>query len=322
MIIHNILYKLLIIYLVIQAILIIYYTIHFINKHFLIKEIDYQKRYGENTWVLITGCSSGQGKLLAIEFAKRNFNIILAGNKKIKNTEKIINENYNVETKSIIVDFSNAYKPNFFDPFIKALDSIPNKLSILVNNIGHRVAWNPYHEMPSKTINDSIVCGTIVQAQLTKIALGHFIKRQIRYKSAIINITSMCTYSNIWFGLSGDICVPYMSVYEGANAFGFFHSNSIQKEYGDTIDVLNVTPGAVITENTTFLKNTPFCIKSEIFVKNILKLLGNYNGPQFAYWGHDLSSILSNFINNFKNNILKDTGDTISRNFMQFYYNS
>ena len=31
---------------------------------------------------------------------------------------------------------------------------------------------------------------------------------------------------------------------------------------------------------------------------------------------------MSNFINNCKNNILKDTGDTISRNFMQFYYNS
>ena len=305
---------LLLIYLIIQVVLVIYYFGNFINKHFLIKEVDLLKRYGNDTWVLITGCSSGQGKILALEFAKRKFNIILAGNEKIKLTEQLIKDKYNVQTKCIVVDFCNAYKKNFFKKFQKVFDSLPNKVSILVNNIAHRVAWNPYHEMPSQKINDSIICGTIVQAQLTKIALKHFISRDAKYKSGIINITSMCSYPNMWFGLGSEISIPYLSVYEGANAFGYYHSNSIQKEYNDKIDILNITPGAVLTENTQFLKNIPFAIDSESFSRNIIKLLGNYNGPQYAYWGHDISGILTNFIPFYKDRILEKTGGIIANN--------
>ena len=311
---------LILLFLTVQIILILNYFKNFLYKHFLLKELDLQKRYGKGSWVLITGCSSGQGKFLAIEFAKRDFNIILSGNIKIKNVEKEILKKYNVKTKCIIVDFNKAYKNNFFKPFEKVIKSIDN-LSILVNNVAHRVAWNPYHEMPDKIINDSIICGTIVQARLTKIALHHFNNRKKEYKSAIINITSMCSSSNIWFGEYGEISVPYLSVYEGANAFGYYHSNSIQKEYGENIDILNITPGAVLTENTQFLKDLPFNINAELYVKNIIKLLGNYNGMQYAYWGHDLSSVLSNFVISYKNHILSKTGKIISESYMKLYNN-
>jgi short-subunit dehydrogenase len=303
----------------IQFLLIVNYFKNFIYKYFLLKEIDLKKKYGENSWVLITGCSSGQGKLLALEFAKRDFNIILSGNIKIKNIEKEINEKYNVKTKCIIVNFSKAYKKKFFKPFEKVLKSIDNNLSILVNNVAHRVAWNPYHEMPDNIINDCIVCGTIVQSRLTKIALKNFNSRNKKYKCAIINITSMCLSSNFWFAEYGEISVPYLSVYEGANAFGYYHSNSIEKEYGENIDILNITPGAVLTENTQFLKDIPFNIDAETYVKNIIKLLGNYNGQQYAYWGHDISSILSNFISSYKKHILYKTGKIISDNYMKLH---
>lgn len=317
--IRNKIIVLILLFLTLQIILMLNYFKNFLFKHFLLKELDLKKRYGENSWVLITGCSSGQGRFLALEFAKRDFNIILSGNIKIKNVEKEILEKYNVKTKCIIVDFNKAYKKNFFKPFEKVLSSIDNNLSILVNNVANRVAWNPYHEMPDKIINDSIICGTIVQARLTKIALGHFNLRIKKYKCAIINITSMCSYSNLWFGDYGEISVPYLSVYEGANAFGYYHSNSIQKEYGDKIDILNITPGAVLTENTQFLKNLPFKIDAELYVKNIIKLLGNYNGSQYAYWGHDISSILSNFVISYKNYILNKTGKIISETYMKNY---
>jgi len=326
--------------LYIQVICIFQYFYNFINKHFICKELNLQKHYGKDSWVLITGCSSGQGKLFAIEFAKRGFNIILSRRAGILETEKLIKKiNNNIKTHCIIVDFCDAYKDDFFNPFIEFLDTIPNQLSILVNNVANRVAWEPYHEMPERLINNTIVCGTIVQSRLTQIALKHFMKRKLmfdmtttsnttsnkpKYKSAIINITAQCSYQNFWFGKSSEITVPYLSAYEASNAFGYYHSQSIQKEYEDKkysgfLDILNITPGAVITENTQFLNQTPFSIDSETFVKNIFKLLGNYKGSNCAYWGHDISNILSNFMFFYKDIILKNVGNIITEKFMDDY---
>lgn len=39
---------------------------------------DLGKRYGRNTWALVTGSSEGIGKAIAFSLAKRGFNIILS----------------------------------------------------------------------------------------------------------------------------------------------------------------------------------------------------------------------------------------------------
>ena len=51
--------------IIIQIILFIFYVFYLFKKYFFTTEINFKERYGENTWVLITGCSSGQGKLMA-----------------------------------------------------------------------------------------------------------------------------------------------------------------------------------------------------------------------------------------------------------------
>ena len=38
------------------------------------------ERYGENSWVVITGAASGLGREAAIKLAKSGFNIIVIGN--------------------------------------------------------------------------------------------------------------------------------------------------------------------------------------------------------------------------------------------------
>jgi len=292
---------------IILFISIVLYTYNFLLKYFFTEEIDLTAKYGVNTWVLVTGCSSGQGKRFAIEFAKRGFNIILTGHKGIEKVETYIKSKHSVKTLSIVTDFSDAYKEDYFKKFEECLESLPNRLSILVNNVGYRTGWNPYHEMPEKLIQDTITVGTLVQARMTHIALKHFNKHN--QKSAIINITSQCIMPSIWPANNGYITVPYLSTYEAANAFGFFHSNSIQKEYGDKVDILNITPGAVITENTQFLRGSPFSIECKPFVRNIFKLLGNYTGPTCAYWGHEISGIFYNILSDsYKNYILKTIG--------------
>ena len=303
--------------IMIQIIYFLKYINNYIQKYWCTQEINLSERYGKNTWVLITGCSSGQGERFAYEFAKRNFNIILVGNKGIKKVEEKIKKKYNIKIISHITDFRKGYKKDYFIPIEKILDTLDGELSILVNNIGHRVAWKPYHEMPENIINDSIVCGTIIQSRLTQIAIKKFIKRSSNYKSGIINITSMCIYSSLFFGTLNYISVPYLSVYEAANAFGFYHSNSIQKEYENCIDVLNITPGAVITKNTKYLKDVLFSTHCKDYVKNVFKLIGNYTGPQHAYWKHELSGFLCNVMNS--NLILEKIGRLIAKKYMEKY---
>ena len=65
-------------------------------------------------------------------------------------------------------------------------------------------------------------------------------------------------------------------------------------KYKDDIDILNITPGIVITEQNKFLKDALFVIEAEKHVSNIIKMLGNVNGNHSAYWGHDISSLILN----------------------------
>lgn len=301
-----------------------------IYKYFLMKELDLLRRYSlcadanavgadRGTWVVITGASSGQGYDMALAFAERGFHLLLIGSKRTDELQQRLQREYpHVKTRVIHKDFRQAFEPDFFTEIQSAFDEIGTGLAILVNNVGHRVGWNPYHEMDAAYIRDVIATGTLVQSRLTHMAIPFFLARQKDAKSALINITAQCMHPNFLFGItmSNEISVPYLSVYEAANAFGFYHGNSIYKEYQGQFDILNITPGAVITENTGCLTDTLFNVNSKTFVANILKMLGNVQGHTCAYWGHGLSNYLINFMPPLKDRMLKKVGETIAEDFM------
>ena len=301
-----------------QLLLLFYYFCRFIYRHFIMKKKDLLKRYGYNSYVLITGASSGQGYHFATEFASLGFNLFLIGSIR---TKKVINE-LNTQYPAINIifiekDFRKAYEPSFFNDIKDTINSI--NVSILINNVAHRSAWKPYHKMPNQLINDTIIVGTIVQSQLTRLVIPQFIKR--KEHNAILNITAQCIFPTYGFGeiLDNAVSVPYLSVYEAANAFGYYQSNSLMKEYEKynyKLDILNIMPGAVLTENTKYLKNTIFNVKVNTFVKNIIKMIGNVNGNYYGYWGHEFSVFLVNLFPFLKNQILHKTGETITNEYM------
>jgi len=318
-----------------QILLFVRASIKFAHKHFFLKEKNLQKIYGDNSWVIITGASSGQGRHFAIEMAKRGFNLLLIGSERTKGTIDIINNTFNIPNtieKNIKVqpkiefiekDFRKAYKSNFFKEIEDKIIEVGGNISGLINNVAYRTAWKPYHESPAQSINDSIIVGTIVQSQLTRIALSHFLKRDKSLSSFIVNITAQCIFPTFGIGemMDNNITVPYLSVYEGANAFGFYQGNSIYKEYNmkeyeDKIHVLNVMPGAVVTENTEYLDGTMFNVSAEKFVKNVVAQIGTYKGNTYGYWGHEFSILLVNLFPFIKDNVLKKVGENISKDFM------
>ena len=281
------------------------------------------------TWVVITGGSSGQGREFALQFARRGFNILLIGSIRSENTAKMI-RNEGVLCAVVVKDFSQAFEPNFFDDIATAIQ--PLDVALLINNIGHRTGWDPYHEAPENIIRDTIACGTLVQARLTHMLLPQLLARletNPQCRSAIVFITAQCSLPNTGFAIPGyvenPVTVPYLATYEASNAFGYYHAASIIAEYKKNyprLDLLNITPGAVLTENTSsVLTGTPFAVNSEAFVSKVLTFLGGNvsSGTTCAYWGHAMTSALIGIAPWYKEPTLREVGKKISSDYMARY---
>jgi short-subunit dehydrogenase len=285
-----------------------------IDQYLIMTELDLSHRYyaKEGTWVLITGPSSGMGERFAHEFASRGFNLLLIGSKRTKAVIRTIKKLYSdIQTKFIEVDFSNSFQDLFFDPIQKEVDLLGDKWRILINNVGYRTFSLNYEDMPLDEMKKTIAVGTLVQSKLMQMALKTFSK--INTNTVIVNITAQVHLNTDLFSVSNDVTVPYLACYEASNAYGYYHANSVYAEIKDKyplIDFLVITPGAVKTKNTEqVLKDVIFSVDVDIFIKNVLKLMGNKNGVYCAYFGHSLSGALINlfpFID--KENILKKIG--------------
>lgn len=317
----------------IQFILLIWNGLKASHKYFLLQPLDLSKRYGPKTWVIITGPSSGMGYALAKRFAKQGFNLFLIGSvRSFRLIDELKKEHPHIQVCLVVKDFGQAFEADFFDSIEQTLNVVQNEggeISILVNSVGHRVAWKGYHTMPAEHIRDTISCGTYVQARLTQIALNRMLQRpqtNNNYKSAIITISALCIHPTFWFGsyLSNELSVPYLSVYEASNAFGFYHANSVAKEYTlnplykNRFDFLNITPGSVLTDSTRdMLQHTPLSVECDEFVDSIMTLIGNVQGTTCAHYKHALASILMNFAPWLKEKTLTKTGEKIADLYMK-----
>jgi short-subunit dehydrogenase len=300
-----------------------------------VPERDLAQRYGPGSWCVVTGASRGQGRVLATGMAKRGFNLILIGSARTHDTAKQIQQQYpSCQIWVVERDFAQALSdPEWWQEIEDIFRGGKYDISVIINNVGQRTASRPSHQQSDRDIRASLITGTYPQIRLTNIALEHMTRRQKmqalkpagepRYRSCIIFNTAQCQHPLVGLSTylpSGEISVPYLSVYEAANAFGYYHANSIIAELSQPesnlsgeIDLLNITPGAVVTENTPYLKDTPFAVPVDQFCAGIFRLMGgNWRGATCAYWGHDLSGILIGIAPWFRAGILKTVGKTIS----------
>ncbi len=311
----------------IQIIILAFAAAKCVYYHKFCPEVDFQSRYGKGTWVIITGGSSGQGKRFALEFASRGFNILLIGSKRSFDVQKLIINDYPmVKCKVILKDFTKSWEPNFFDDIKSELYSLEKgSISFLINNVGHRVAFRPHHRMPEELIYHTIACGTVVQALMTRICLPLLLEHgKSGLRSGLLSITAQCMHPNIGFGIAmqNDLHLPFLAPYEASNAFGFFHANSIYHEYkkrdDNNIDMLVITPGAVITPNTSsVLSGTIAAVDHEEFVSNIMRLIGNVEGVWSGSLKQGLSLWMVGIFPPMKDRILYATGKKIADGLMQ-----
>ena len=109
-------------------------------KYFVYPRINLAKRYGQGSWALITGASSGLGKAYSFELAREGFNIILMGRDKTR-TNQVADEirtATGVKTKVLIFDFDRLETEAAANELEQLLKSNVTELdvSILANNAG------------------------------------------------------------------------------------------------------------------------------------------------------------------------------------------
>jgi len=263
-------------YIIIKIIIIFY-------KKFIRKPLNLTERYGEGSYVLITGATDGIGKEFCIQLAKLKFNLILVSRniEKLKSVSDELKKNFsNLKTILIEFDFSKNFSIKDYEKYFVNNNDIKNlDISILINNIGisQRELFSNYTlEFIMDTININIVS----QSLLTKIFINQFLNRN--KKCAIISMSSY----------SATLPLILSSIYCASKIYDDYLLRSIAEENkGKKIDFLSVRPQYVNTPSRANHKKEFKAISTEECVKGIFQDLG-YETVTNGYWSHCIKGVI------------------------------
>ncbi len=184
-------------------------------------------------YAIITGASSGLGKALALEMARRGHNLLLASlpGTGLPGLSDDIHARYDVAVKFIETDLTRAESPGQIRGFVADQNL---GVDILINNvgIGHGGAVGDYHEA---AIEECVFLNMRCTTQMTNAFIDELKHREQAY---ILNMGS----------LGGFLPVPYKSVYSATKSYIYHFSLAIREELrGEGISVSVAMPGPLLT---------------------------------------------------------------------------
>lgn len=195
----------------------------------------FNEKYGK--YALVTGASSGIGKALAIEVAKKGLNVVLVarGIAELEATKKEITAKYKVDVQTVSADLGN---PESIEALIAATNQF--EIGLFIPTAG--METNGLFTKISLERELAVIQINVVSTlQLTH----HFTKKMIERKRGGVLLVS---------SLSGHMPNPYFANYAGAKAYILNFGLSLYAELrGKNIDVSILSPGLT---NTPMAKNT------------------------------------------------------------------
>ncbi len=192
-------------------------------------------------YVLITGASKGFGRAMALEFAKRDMNLVLVAlpDSGLKELSAFIKTNFNVEVFYLENDLS--IKDSYYA--IAEFVQIKNiNLKYLVNNAG--ILSRGYFE----ELNDQFILKQIEVNVTAPTIIISLLLKNLKYNApaGILNISSM----------AGFFALPKKQVYGATKAYLTSFSKSLGKELKkDNISVTTICPGGLNTTSRLCYQN-------------------------------------------------------------------
>jgi NADP-dependent 3-hydroxy acid dehydrogenase YdfG len=203
--------------------------------------------------ILITGSSTGIGRLTAIKFAKQGWNVIAT--MRTPEKEQEMHSFKNIHLKALDVN-NQIMIESVIEETIKEF----GKIDVLFNNAGYALV-GAFEAMTNEDIKKQFDTNVFGVMSMTKAILPHFREKN---GGMIINKTSM----------GGLITFPLYSVYHSTKwaLEGFMESLQFEvKQFN--IKIKNIEPGAIKTEfenALNFVEAVPYKKYTDIAHKNML----------------------------------------------------
>jgi 17beta-estradiol 17-dehydrogenase / very-long-chain 3-oxoacyl-CoA reductase len=250
-----------------------------LRKLMAVGPLDLKKRYHRaGDWAVVTGASEGIGRAFAIELARRGFNVIIIARSKDKLAE--VKEQclgLGVNCEAMTFDFSTSSNVDY-EPLLSALGRF--EVSILVNNVGVAYEIPTYFDRPPLAEDLRMLTVNVeAQVRMTKFFLPKFKEKRC---GAIISLSSLAS-----------IMEPaLLAMYSGTKAFNKTFSNALRAECAGTgVDILAVTPGAVITAMSGATRESFGTVTAASLASQSLDQLGLV-GQFCGHWQHAVSEVL------------------------------
>ncbi|MDD4663754.1 MAG: SDR family NAD(P)-dependent oxidoreductase [Caldisericia bacterium] len=186
-----------------------------------------------NRWALVTGASSGIGREIAIELARKQANLVLVSRTEsvLEALQQQLQEQFQVRVLFIPIDLS---KPNTAGEIQKFCDDQGISITIVVNNAGYALKTADEIKKPEQ------VCGMleVLVCNLTELSLRFLPGMMLKGEGYILNISSIVAY----------IPVASTLTYHAAKAYVLAFTKALHWEYAKKgIHITCSLPGATKT---------------------------------------------------------------------------
>ena len=182
---------------------------------------------------VVTGASSGIGKVYAERLAERGYNLYLVARRgdRLEALAKDLGQQYHVQVKTQAADLGDAFQ---LESVVKAIAE-DNQITLLVNNAGTAFMGT----LDTATVEQLNTLVNINIVALTRLAMAVLPGLKNRNRGAIVNIGSAVGFDGY----------PYTPIYGATKAYVQSLTLSMQAALAGTdVIVQLVTPAATVSE--------------------------------------------------------------------------
>ncbi|EAN95427.1 hypothetical protein C3747_248g26 [Trypanosoma cruzi] len=233
----------------------------------LLASTDLKRKYARaGDWAIVTGATEGIGYAMAMELARRGFNVCVVARTRSKLDAVVAEiEKKGVQGKAVVFDFSTAdaqaYKRLFAE--LELLE-----VAILVNNVGVNYPYANYFD-EADVEEDMKMLKVNCEATLR---MTRFIVPRLKAKRSggIVFLSS----------ISATVPSPLLSAYAGTKSLSLSFGEGLAYELQQFgVDVLTVTPSLVVSRMTQGVssrkpKETLFMVNAAAMAHQTLNKLG------------------------------------------------